>query len=397
MNSSARQPLPEQLPEQPAASAGEDKSVTANEGNSYGHQIRQALHQNRYLSAIVEAARSRKSERRFAAHLIESVGVATQWHRREEVTNVAYEEVIRLRSVVASAAKKGAPSIVRIRADDLSMLAAALHPGGSQAVGETELAAATKVASLDPADAGAFRLYLAVLWLLNEKVITALRASLTTSRVALHVTCRPRLQRAERSIESFGPGTACQLIHLKLVGTGNRYTFDPANHLLGVPSADSYESLPPKVFRALAILALVGKPSCVLKLDDDHRLLNERVLDGLLKSAAAARGAVQYGQVHRAALPSCHHRAWHFGKCADPIVGARVLEMPAPLKWATGEAGYILNRHATWRVLWGSLYYSHWLDEILYEDVALAELASKTGIRVASTQMRYAIATTPDY
>jgi hypothetical protein len=397
MSSSAQQ----RLPEQPASAAGEDKTATTRsrkEGNSYGHLIRQALHRNRYLSAILEVARSRKCERRFAAHMAESVGVATQWRRREVVRQAAYEEVLPLRSmVVASVAKKGAPSIVRIRADDLSLLAAALHPSSSQAVGEAELAAAAKVASLDPADSGAFRLYLAVLWLLNEKVITALRTSLTTSRIALHVTCRSRLQRAERSIESFGPGNACQLTHLKLVGTGDRYAFDPESRLLSVPSADSYESLPAKVFRALAILALVDKSSCVLKLDDDHRLLNERALDGLLESAAAARDAVQYGQVYRAALPSCHHRAWHFGKCADPMVGARVLEMPAPLKWATGEAGYILNRHATWRVLWGSLYYGRWLDEILYEDVALAELASKAGIRIVSTRMRYAIATTPDY
>lgn len=380
-----------------AADAGQRPPVRKpHRANQLVRRISRIVHQNRYLAGIVEMARSRQCDRRFTAHLVESIGAATQWRSAQDVREFAYGEVLRLQSVTTASTKKGAPSIPRIRADDLSYLAAALQPGAAQPLGKGQLAAAAKIASLDPADAGAFSVYLAVLWLINAKVIAALRESLP-GRIAVHVTCLPRLHRAERSIENFATGVDCQLAHVKVVGTGDGYAFDTDRQLLGVPSADNYESLPAKIFRAFAILALACNPQSLLKLDDDHRLLDAKALDKLLRSAATAHDPVQYGEVNRVALPSSHHRAWHFGKCANPEVGARVLEMPTPRRWATGEAGYILNRPAIWRVLWGSLYYSRWLDEILYEDVALAELAARTGIRVVSTQMSYAVTTTSDY
>ena len=71
--------------------------------------------------------------------------------------------------------------------------------------------------------------------------------------------------------------------------------------------------------------------------------------------------------------------------------------MPTPLQWAAGSAGYVLNRPALWRILWASLYYDHWLKEILYEDLALAEVAAKTGIRIVNAPLARAIGAVSEY
>jgi hypothetical protein len=367
------------------------------EAHSCQLQVKQFVHRNRFLSALLDAVRAYRRDRRFSTHLRQSIGAATQWQRPEAVREVAFCQVRRLLLAADPAHKKGYPSLSHIRAAELAVLERALQPSATQPLGPAELAAAARVASLDPADPGAFSLYLAVFWLINQKVILVLRRSLGTW-VALHLTCWPRLPRAEQCIASFGSAAQrSSLSHLKLVGTEGGYTYEPRDQVLGVPSGDGYESLPHKIFQALAILTLARQPSAVLKLDDDHRLLDPQTLDRFMRSAATAPDAVQYGQVNRMWLPSSHHRAWHFGKCRDAAVGSRVLEMPTPLQWAAGSAGYILNRPALWRVLWGSLYYGRWLNEILYEDIALAELATKTGIRVVSTSMERAITAVGEY
>jgi hypothetical protein len=366
------------------------------EGYSCHRQMKQFLHRNRLLSALLDAVRNYRRDRHFSTHLRQSIGAATQWQRPEMVREVAFREVQRLLLAPQPAQTKGYPSLSRIRATELAVLEQALRPGANQAMGAAELAAAARVASLDPADPGAFSLYLAVFWLINQNVIQGLRGS-TGAWVALHLTCWPRLPRAEQCIASFGLAKRTGFSHIKLVGTGGHYSYQPDQQVLGVPSDDGYESLPRKVFQALGILTLATHPSGVLKLDDDHRLLDAQALHYFMRSAANSPDPVQYGQVNRMLLPSSHHRAWHFGKCRDATVGSRVLEMPTPQQWAAGSAGYILNRPAMWRVLWGSLYYGRWLHEILYEDMALAELATKTGIRVISTQMERAITAVADY
>jgi hypothetical protein len=367
------------------------------EVHSYQRQMKQFVHRSRLLSALLNALRNYQRDCRFSSHLRYCIGTASQWQRAEVVQDVAFRQVQRLLCAYEPARQKGYPPLSPIRERDVATLEDALKPRAGKALSAVELAAAARVASLDPADPGAFLLYLAVFWLINQQVIGALRAATPSAWVVVHLTCCPRLPRAEQCVASFAATQAGELSHLKLVGTGAHYTFESDQRVLGVPSGDGYESLPPKVFQALAILTLACQPSGVLKLDDDHRLLDAQKLRRFMQSAAACPDAVQYGQVHRMLLPSSHHRAWHFGKCRDSSVGTRLLEMPAPLQWAAGSAGYILNRTALWRVLWGSLYYQRWLNEILYEDIALAELATKTGIRVVHTRMDQAITAVGEY
>jgi len=366
------------------------------ETHSYRRQMKQFVHRSRVLSAMLDAVRNYRRNRHFSGHLRQCIGAATQWQHAEMVRDIAFRQVQRLMAACEPAHRKGYPPLARIRGREIATLEDALRPGATQSLGNAELAAAARVASVDPADPGAFTLYLGVFWLINQHVILSLRGA-TGAWVAVHLTCWPRLARAEQCIASFGEARLSDLSHIKLVGTGAHYSFEAEDRVLGVPSGDGYESLPHKVFQALAILTLAVQPSGVLKLDDDHRLRDGQLLRRFMHSAATAEDAVQYGQVNRMHLPSSHHRAWHFGKCRDASVGARVLEMPAPQQWAAGSAGYILNRPALWRVLWGSLYYQRWLSEILYEDIALAELATKTGIRMVSTHMEQAITAVADY
>lgn len=355
------------------------------------HRLKAWTHRQKHLAALLELRMDSKRERDFSLHLHETIGTAVRWRSADEALQTARDIVHRLQLVPEPPPRKGSPSIVSIRATDVALLAQSVNE--HKLLGPQSLCAAMRIASLEPASADAFKLCLAVLWLANERAILELRGA-CSDRVVLHMTCAPRLARAERSIESFG---ADELTHLKLIGTGERYAFDVTSKLLGVPSRDTYECLPQKVFQGLALLTLACNPQCVLKLDDDHRLAGKAEVVRLLNYAAQTSEAVQLGEVNRTPLPSAHHRAWHFGKCGEAPVGSQVLEMPTPVKWAAGSAGYVLNRAALWRVLWSSIFYARWLDEIMYEDIALAEVATKTGIRIVKTDMRRAIGAVSDY
>lgn len=355
-------------------------------------RLKEWAHRTKWIAGIVEAAKDRRRALAFDAHLEASVGAAVRWRHADDAVRVANDAIRELSAIAEPPPRKGSPSKVSIRAPLLAQLTQALQ---MNAFGTTELRAAERVASIDPAELAAFKLYLAVFWLSERERIDALRA-FRADRIALHMTCLPRLDRAERSIASFALDTNA-LTHVRLVGSGSSNGVDVDAKLLRVATADSYECLPQKVFQGLALLALAIDPSCVLKLDDDHRLANADELTTLLDYAARAEDAVQLGEVNRTPSPSAHHRGWHFGKCARGELNERILEMPAPPQWAAGSSGYILNRGALWRVLWASLYYRQWLEEILYEDIALAEVATHTGIRIVQTPMHRAIGTVADY
>jgi hypothetical protein len=355
--------------------------------------LRDWAHRNRWVASFIERAKDRRRERAFSDALAATVGAAVRYRTPEDALASARDQVALLQAIEDPAPRKGSPSKVRIRAPDLETLAQALRSNAS--IGPRELRASERIASIDPAELSAFKLYLAIFWLANEPVIRSMR-SIPREHIVLHMSCVSRLARAERSIESF-PAGAAHTTHLKLVGTGTACTYDPATALLSVAAEDSYECLPQKVFQGLALLTLAHNPTTVVKLDDDHRLIDASELDKLLRFAAASSDALQLGEVNRTPSPSAHHRGWHFGKCAQGDLNERILEMPAPPKWTAGSSGYILNRAALWRILWASLYYRQWLEAVLYEDIALAEVANKTGIRIVNVRMTPAIGAISDY
>lgn len=350
-------------------------------------------YRNRWVSALLERAKDRRRDAHFSRHLAATIGPAVQWRRADEAVACATAEIAALAAIPEPPARKGSPSKVGIRAPHLQQIAQTLQ--SNTPIGARELAAAERIASIDPAEAGAFRLYLAIAWLANTELLQAVRAA-ACHRIVLHMSCAPRLARAQLSIASFPP-KAAGATHLKLVGNGKQHLFDASAALLSVAAPDSYECLPQKVFQGLSLLTLACDPSAIVKLDDDHRLRDTGELDRLLSFAASSNEAMQLGDINRTPSPSAHHRGWHFDKCARAELNDRILEMPAPAKWAAGSAGYILNRAALWRILWASLYYRQWLDDILYEDIALAEVAAKTGIRLVNVDMSRAIGAVTEY
>jgi hypothetical protein len=355
--------------------------------------IKQWARRNRRVAEFFERAKDRRRDTEFSRHLDATVGQAVRWQRSEEAIACASAEVAALQAIVEPPARKGSPSKVGIRAPQLQLIAETLR--ANAAIGSRELAATERIASIDPADPRAFRLYLAIAWLANVQLLQAMRTT-SRDRIVVHMTCAPRLARAALSIASF-PANAGGALHLKLVGNGSQHMFDASDALLSVAAPDSYECLPQKVFQGLSLLTLACNPSAIVKLDDDHRLKESSELDRLLAFAASSSEAMQLGDINRTPSPSAHHRGWHFEKCARAELNDRILEMPAPVKWAAGSAGYVLNRPALWRILWASLYYRQWLEQILYEDIALAEVATKTGIRLVHVEMSRAIGAVSEY
>lgn len=358
--------------------------------------LRERAHRNPWVAGMFDLVRDRRRVRRFDEYLRASIGMAVRWRNREDVVACLCRQIRKLLAIEPSPPSKGSPSRAAIRAPDLEFLDASCRDRSDVAIGAAELQVAARVASLEPTNLPAFQLFLAAYWLHHQPLIESLRGA-ADERLILHMTCMPRLSRADRSIASFDSQPLPRTRHLKLTGNGSRSSFDPATNVLSVGAADSYECLPQKVFQGLALVVMACDPQCVLKVDDDHRLKNAAALERLFAFAASSSEPMQLGLVNRTPMPSGHHRAWHFGKCADPELNQRILAVPAPLQWAAGSAGYILNRPALWRILWASLYYDRWLDGILYEDLALAETSAKTGIRVVNAPLGQAIEAVTEY
>lgn len=246
------------------------------------------------------------------------------------------------------------------------------------------------MAALDPRDDVARRAWLCAFRWHHFDLIEAMRQPLG-GHVALHMSCKPRIDRAKASVQSFDAFQAGRLSHLILVGHGAPYAFDADNLILAAPALDTYEHLPSKVVDAYALLACVPGIQAVIKMDDDHRLAHGDALQALLLKAARHKGAVQLGHVYHTPFSAAHSHGWHLGKCKDPAFAEVPFGFPAPLSWATGEFGYVLNRPALLRMLWARLYYRRWLSQVMYEDIALGEIADKLGIAKKATAMDQAL------
>jgi hypothetical protein len=341
---------------------------------------------------LITLARERKKQQRFHKLLVETVGQAATWSSRTAPVEIAREQIQRLQTAPAVQLRKGAPDLVQIKKDLAGQLEQMLANPGEVS---TALELAEKIASIDPRDQQAYLLYLAVFWLQNEAVILALKR-MAAPTLALHMTCKPRLSRADESIASFRHSNPVLMRHIKLIGNGCHYRFDETSCTLEVPAEDTYDHLPYKVVCAYAILAISGAFPVIVKLDDDHRLGNESILKRLM-GAARTSHPVQLGHLYITPFPAGHSRAWHFGKCPNKAVNDKPLSFPTPITWASGEYGYLINQASAMRFNWAHLYYRDWLLQILYEDIALGEIASKTWIRCEHVDLSAALNAKEDY
>ena len=329
------------------------------------------------IDALYSLGRHVAKHRRFDRVTTTLGAELSTWSSARRAHAVAQECLRVLEACAPAPLEKGAPDLLALKQAWGRALAPLLRPDSAPT---SAGALADKIAAVTPLDENARRLALAVFYLCHAQRIADLRTR-PAPYLALHMSCTPRLVRAQASQDSFAAIPPTQLAHLKLVGNGREYRLDLESQLLEVPALDSYEHLPAKVIDAFALLAFVPGLKAVIKLDDDHRLGEPRALLELLDWAAGHKAACQIGNLYHCAYPAAHSHGWHLGKCRDPAVAEEPFGFPAPLSWSTGEFGYIVNRPALLRMLWARLYYRRWIGTVLYEDIAMGELAEKLGIR----------------
>jgi hypothetical protein len=267
------------------------------------------------------------------------------------------------------------------------------------AAGETAEAmkAAHRLAALDLNDGAAFRIYLGLVSLTSAAALAQARSRLGP-QVVLHVSCRPRLERARASSISFEPAARAGVSQLIVVGSpaASAFDFDAAGNVLSVPAGDSYEHLPEKVVSAFFFLSLCGHVDAVLKVDDDHRLRAPApLLDAF--GRLGSRVPVQAGRRSNSDVVGLHSRVWHFGKCADPQRDARPYALLAPSRWIDGASGYFLNRAALRLMLWSHVYFGDYVRIGLYEDLIVSDLVERQGGRLVDLDMAALLQAVEEY
>lgn len=178
--------------------------------------------------------------------------------------------------------------------------------------------------------------------------VSRLRIHCHKKRVIMHVSCAPRYHLADLSIQSF-VGLSDDYHHLVIVGTPGstleretplRAQYD--GRTLTVPVPDDYENLHRKIFYALTILHLVADVTLIVKVDDNIRLKDASLFEGVMTSIAS--GKIDYaGRVIGSDSHQKQWHGWHISKCNDLEVESRGYQYPLPRKYAAGGYGYVLG------------------------------------------------------
>ena len=221
------------------------------------------------------------------------------------------------------------------------------------------------------------------------------RTYATSKLVVVHVSCRPKLARAELSSSSFSDPTS-EVETLRIIGDDsfpeNKFHFDAGRRLLVVPANDAYEGLPTKVIKTFLFMGLSRITVPVLKLDDDVICDDLTVLKTVLKDVLSKS---EYGgRVLPPATRLSDSQFWHFGKCKSPDINFRPDGMffffpyaAGACYWLSGEAINLLSKIA--------LLHDRYFETELYEDRAIGTALNYYGTRpyhydlIAEGRVRY--------
>lgn len=295
---------------------------------------------------------------------------------------------------------KGEPAIDKYKrqaGEEMTELLASASSGMTDAVSDTLMRKARRLAGLDMYDARGLEVFLSTFFLTHHAMIAALRAHLR-AHVILHVSCQPRLGRAQGSVQSFESLPAADCCQLVVTGEpGALFRFDALEGRLRVPAPDSYEDLPGKVGSALALLALCGGVKAVLKVDDDHRLKDPALAMRTLKQAGVFRRPAMFGRIHLAGGYGSHNRCWHIGKCQDGDINEEPYSYMGPLAWMAGESGYIVNGAGLARMLWAYVYFRQYLESGLYEDMVVSDMLNRLGGALRARDLARFLGVMSDY
>jgi hypothetical protein len=290
---------------------------------------------------------------------------------------------ISTRPMAGPARSKGTPDLARIK----QRFALELQEAAEAKLFDSSFLSATRrLCASDMRDTDAFGAHLLGLRLNAADVLDRLRPG---RRVVLHLTCRDRMERADASVASFAPAAQVDASHVKVVGGGfeSPYAWEAPEGVLVVPAPDSYEHLPLKVLLAIQLLALLPSVSAILKVDDDHRLLDAGALEREFRRCESLPTPILIGRLIRNRFVGDHNRVWHFGKCEDPQLNRAPYGLPGPRQWVDGSYGYITNRRAMRALSIGLTYFMPYVGISLYEDVACSYLLQELGGSVRDRAM----------
>lgn len=179
------------------------------------------------------------------------------------------------------------------------------------------------------------------------KACQYLRKACHNKIILLHISCQKRLTSSIRSSETFKP-LGSKFTRLIMIGDcehhepdTNRIFIENDDCICKLPASDDYEFLGTKVFYALLVLHLIGKPKLVIKLDDDLQLSNASEFQQFLDSVIEANHSYVGWKVGASHRNQWH--GWHIGKCHDPSLEAKGFQYPLVSSYAAGGFGYILD------------------------------------------------------
>jgi len=217
----------------------------------------------------------------------------------------------------------------------------------------------------------------------NFEILSQLRRIVADSKLlVMHLSCRPRLEKALASMATFSENGLRNLI---VVGQDDpedtRYHFDADRRMLTVPAPDCYEGLSRKSAAAYRMLGFAALNICVLKVDDDIRAVPDGFDPRYIISLADAHD--YFGFLIDTRVVG-FYRWWHFGKCADAALNASPYSMIATADYARGPA-YVLSSRAVATLAQASIYYCrHFEIEGGYEDLAVGKALNAYDIHPAN-------------
>lgn len=255
------------------------------------------------------------------------------------------------------------------------------------------------MAAADARDEDTFHAYGLAFMHVHADVMKALAQHLKP-KVIMHMTCVPRIDRAQQSVVSFERLPADEFSQISVVGAGadsGVFEWDPQGHVLRVPTSDAYDHLASKVAAAYFMLGMLPGRRVVMKVDDDHRLADASALRRAFEQALRTTRARQWGHLYYCPLPAGHSRVWHIGKCGTaPINDVPYTHMGA-LRWCTGEHGYLLSHAALLRFVWAQVYYEAHTHSALYEDAYVSDMLLRLGGSIRVLPMKRLLAATSAY
>lgn len=223
--------------------------------------------------------------------------------------------------------------------------------------------------------------------LLSGDAAERLRQDLNDRVCILHISCRPRVDRAQRSIASFNSFDG-DLRHLVVVGDpqgqrgGFRFTY--ADALLALSWPDDYPGHCGKCLHTYAVLALVVGPRLIYKVDDDVSLDAADVFRSHLQDLL--RNDVAYAGHPITGTPN--HRkfwhGWHLGKAQNENLESIGYQSPIANQYADGGFAYALGRRSLQEIAY--FFFTHQaflaIDSIQFEDVSVGLFLHMAGIEL---------------